>query len=191
MRNSSFFGSLLVLLSGLALISTSIAGMVSSDGPRHAAPAQTNQINLFTAAMAAERNRVAQAKARANSSVERIKSGKVDCPHCDLSGADLSNECVKGGDLTGANFSHAKALYMCMSIANFSGASFRFADLTGANLGHSNLKGADMTGAKLNITSIKGADLSTAKGLTQAQLDLACGDAETKLPDGFQAKSCA
>lgn len=122
--------------------------------------------------------------------VMRIKAGEVNCPGCDLRGADLSNECVKGGNLTGANFDAVTARYMCMSLANFTDVTFRKADLTGANLGHSNLTRADLTGAKLSITSIKGADLSTAKGLTQAQIDHACADADTKLPAGLVAKIC-
>lgn len=123
--------------------------------------------------------------------VERIKAGEHDCRGCDLHGADLSNQCVKGGDLTDANFADVKALYMCMSMANFTGVNFRNADLTGANLAHSNLTGADLTGAVLDITSIKGADLSRARGLTQAQLDQACADKETKVPAGLAAKSCS
>ena len=80
---------------------------------------------------------------------------------------------------------------MCMSFANFKGATFRGADLSGANLAHANLDGADMTGAKMTITSIKGTDLTHVKGLTQGQLDTACGDAETKAPAGLQVKTCS
>ncbi len=123
--------------------------------------------------------------------IERIKAGEHNCPGCDLHGADLSNQCVKGGDLTGANFDSVKALYMCMSSANFTNVSFHNADLTGANLAHSNLTGADLTGAVLDITSIKGTDLSRTKGLTQAQLDQACADTATKVPAGLRAKSCS
>lgn len=124
--------------------------------------------------------------------VARIRaSGEgIDCRGCNLAHANLSHECVKHGDLTGANFDHVDAHYMCMSLANFTNVSFKDADLTGANLGHSNLTGADLTGAVLDITSLKGADLSHAKGLTQAQLDLACSDAETKVPAGLTAKPC-
>jgi uncharacterized protein YjbI with pentapeptide repeats len=129
-------------------------------------------------------------KSQIAANVARIKSGDVNCPHCDLKGADLSNECVKKGDLTGADFTDVTAHYMCMSYANFTDVSFKNADLTGANLGHADLTRADFTGAKLSITSIKGADLSTAKGLTQAQLDRACGDADTKLPAGLHASFC-
>jgi uncharacterized protein YjbI with pentapeptide repeats len=77
-----------------------------------------------------------------------------------------------------------------MSYANFTNVSFRDANLSGANLAHANLTGADFTGAKLAITSFKGTDLTKTKGLTQAQLDSACSDAETKAPAGLKAHIC-
>jgi uncharacterized protein YjbI with pentapeptide repeats len=123
--------------------------------------------------------------------VARIHGGIVDCVACELAGADLSNTCVKAHDLHGADFDGAKAVLMCMSYANFSGATFRGTDLSGANLAHANLDGADMTGAVTTITSFKGTDLTRAKGLTQAQLDAACGDAETKLPAGLAVHTCS
>jgi uncharacterized protein YjbI with pentapeptide repeats len=122
--------------------------------------------------------------------VARVKADKRDCVGCNLQGADLSHFCVKGGNLTGANFDRVKAHYMCMSQANFTRVTFRGADLTGANLANSNLTDADLTGAKLEITSLKGADLSRAKGLTQAQIDVACSDSATKLPAGLIARTC-
>lgn len=123
--------------------------------------------------------------------VASIKAGKRDCVGCDLRGADLTNQCVKTGNLTGAKFDDAKLVLMCMSYANFSGASFRNADLAGANLAHAKLDGADFTGANLAITSFKGTDLSRAKGLTQAQLNQACSDRETKTPAGMTPKICS
>ena len=122
--------------------------------------------------------------------VARIHTGIVDCAGCNLAGADLSNTCVKGRDLHDADFDGADAHLMCMSYADFSGASFRGADLSAANLAHAKLDGADMTGARLTITSLKGTDLSRAIGLTQAQLDQACGDAETKVPEGLSVRTC-
>jgi len=122
--------------------------------------------------------------------VARIHAGIVDCPGCRLEGADLSNTCVKGRDLHGADFDRADAHLMCMSYADFSGASFRGTDLSAANLSHAKLDGADLTGARLTITSFKGTDLARAKGLTQAQLDAACGDADTRLPQGLTVRTC-
>jgi uncharacterized protein YjbI with pentapeptide repeats len=125
------------------------------------------------------------------SDVMRIKAGDINCRGCDLSGADLSHQCVKNGDLTGAKFDDVKAHYMCMSFANFTGVSFRNADLTGANLAHAVLTNADMTGTTLDIVSLKGTDLSSVRGLTQAQIDRACADSETKLPAGLVARFCS
>src|SRR5450631_3509418 len=112
--------------------------------------------------------------------VAKIHGGIVDCVGCDLRGADLSNTCVKEHDLHGADFSDADATLMCMSFADFTGARFRGTELSGANLA-----GADLTGAKTSITSFLGTDLRRVKGLTQKQLDVACGDAATKLPPGL------
>jgi uncharacterized protein YjbI with pentapeptide repeats len=122
--------------------------------------------------------------------VASIKAGHHDCPHCQLAGADLTNQCVKQGDLVGADFTGAKLTLMCMSYADFRGASFRSADLSGANLAHAKLDGADFAGARLTITSFKGTDLSRARGLTQKQLDFACGDADTRPPTGLHVKIC-
>jgi uncharacterized protein YjbI with pentapeptide repeats len=132
----------------------------------------------------------AQAAADA-SAVARIHGGIVDCVGCQLAGSDLSNTCVKAHDLHGADFDGAKAVLMCMSYANFSGATFRGTDLSGANLAHANLDDADLTGAITTITSFKGTDLTRAKGLTQAQLNAACGDAETKAPAGLTVHTCS
>jgi uncharacterized protein YjbI with pentapeptide repeats len=123
--------------------------------------------------------------------IASIKAGHHDCPHCDLTGADLTSQCVKQGNLEGAKFDDAKLVLMCMSYADFRHASFRNADLAGANLTHAKVDNADFTGANLSITSIRGTDLSHATGLTQAQLDRACADSETKVPAGLKAKTCS
>jgi uncharacterized protein YjbI with pentapeptide repeats len=126
-----------------------------------------------------------------SAAIARIQGGIVDCVQCRLEGADLSNTCVKAHDLHGADFDGATAVLMCMSYANFTDATFRGADLSGANLAHARLDGADMTGAVMTITSIKGTDLTKVKGLTQKQLNAACGDADTKVPAGLTVHTCS
>lgn len=123
--------------------------------------------------------------------VARIRGGIVNCPHCQLEGANLTNTCVKAKDLHGANFDGANATLMCMSFANFKGASFRGTILDGANLAGADLDGADLTGAHTNITSFLGTDLRHVKGLTQAQLNAACGNAKTKVPAGLKVHFCS
>ena len=122
--------------------------------------------------------------------VARIRAAIVDCPGCQLEGADLANTCVKAKDLHDANFDGANATLMCMSFANFRGASFRGTNLSAANLASARLDGADLTGAQTNITSFLGTDLTHVKGLTQVQLDAACGDAKTKVPAGLKVHFC-
>jgi len=130
------------------------------------------------------------AQAADPAAVARIHGGIVDCVGCDLKGADLANTCVKEHDLHGADFTGANASLMCMSFANFTGVSFKDADLAGANMAGAKMKGADLTGAKTSITSFLGTDLRHVKGLTQAQLDVACGNARTKLPPGLKVHTC-
>lgn len=88
-----------------------------------------------------------------------------------LSGADLSVS-----NLFGARFNQT----------NFGGANFKRAIAVGTYFGSSNFAGADLAGANFS-----GADLTIAKGLTQAQLSQACGDASTRLPKGKTIPSCS
>ncbi len=73
---------------------------------------------------------------------------------------------------------------------NLSDASFRNTDLSHVDLSGAILANADLTDAKLALANIQGADLSTAKGLTQAQINHACGDAATKLPPRLHVQFC-
>lgn len=132
----------------------------------------------------------APARAADPAAVAKIHGGIVDCVGCNLAGADLTNTCVKQHDLHGADFDGANATLMCMSFANFTNASFRGTELSGANLAGAKMDGADLTGAKTSITSFLGTDLTHVKGLTQKQMDVACGDANTKLPPGLKVHTC-
>lgn len=111
-----------------------------------------------------------------------------DCLVCQFGEPDPTYDCA-----TGAHFDVAdgRLMFVCLSDDDFSGASFRNADLSGSDFDRARLAYADFTGATLAYTHFKGADLSRAKGLTQQQLDSACGDADTKLPQGLSVKSCS
>src|ERR1700759_5680802 len=140
---------------------------------------------LFPASLPA-----APALAADPAAVAKIHGGIVDCVGCNLAGADLTHTCVKEHDLHGANFDGAHATLMCMSFVNFTNASFRGTELSGANLAGAKMDGADLTGAKTSITSFLGTDLTKVKRLTQAQLNVACGDTSTKLPPGLKIHTC-
>ena len=140
----------------------------------------------FTALMAANQ----PADASFLDKVDSVKTEGHGCPYCTLAGTNLSNQCLQNSDFRGADLDRAQMVLTCLSGSDLRNAKLRGADLSGANLRNSKLDGADFTGATLVSTSFKHTDLTRAKGLTQAQLDKACGDAETKAPDGMSVRTC-
>lgn len=73
-----------------------------------------------------------------------------------------------------------------LSGMNLSGANFRGAVLIAADLSGSILAGAELIGADLRDAKLFGADLHEALYLTQAQVNSAKGNLETKLPEGLE-----
>jgi uncharacterized protein YjbI with pentapeptide repeats len=112
------------------------------------------------------------------------------CPHCTLTGKDFSNQCLQSSNFQGADLDDAKLVLTCLSHANLKEATLRRADLSGANLFDTNLDATDFTGAVMSSTSLKGTDLTRSKGLTQAQLNGACGDTKTRAPAGLKVPMC-
>jgi uncharacterized protein YjbI with pentapeptide repeats len=113
------------------------------------------------------------------------KLSRIDLTGADLTGAnlglaDLNGAYLGGANLTGANLSGANLRSADPSGANLRGANLRGADLTGAYP-----IGADLTGANLRGAILSGATLSGAKHLIQTQLNEACGNNETELPEGL------
>ncbi|WP_246233063.1 pentapeptide repeat-containing protein [Aurantimonas aggregata] len=102
--------------------------------------------------------------------------------------AELQRANFTGAVLTGSNFEKAE-----LGRANFAGAEladnmFGFANLARAIFSGARIAGEpDFTGAYMFLTRIEGSDLSAAKGLDQMQIDLACGDDATVLPQGLVA----
>ncbi len=68
---------------------------------------------------------------------------------------------------------------------NLRNANLRGSCLIAANLEGMDLSGADFIGADLRDTNIRGADLSKSIFLTQFQINVARGNAKTKLPQGL------
>ena len=114
--------------------------------------------------------------------------------HANLKGADLTHANLREADLVGANLQGARLFR-----ASLNGASLWGTDLRGANLQGAHLAGAAFRGAMFgpgsadpinHETDLRGADLTRAFGLTQKQLDQACGDEKTYLPKGLTIKLC-
>jgi hypothetical protein len=126
---------------------------------------------------------------------ERERTWRIDLHQATLSGANLNDVNLRGAtlynawllranlnnaSLDGANLGNAQ-----VHDADLSDATLRGADFFGAVLKNTDLRGADLTGATLRRTNLSGADLRTTKGLTQEQLNVACVDDSTRLPDGL------
>src|SRR5712671_3392980 len=103
----------------------------------------------------------------------------------DLDSADLKSAYLSGANLTGANLRGADLNGAYLSSANLSGANLSGANLRGADLTGANLRGANLRGANLSVAYLIRADLTGAKNLIQTQLNEACGNNETELPEGL------
>ena len=106
--------------------------------------------------------------------------------------ADLSEIHAPNAQFHQAQFNHATMESANLVATDLIGSNFTSANLTHANLQEAHLQGAtlsgaDLTGAQLDKADLRratlhGANLALASGLTQAQLDTACVDEQTKLP---------
>jgi len=114
----------------------------------------------------------------------------MTCAGCDLSGAHLRVARIAGADLAGADLSEADLISADLGRTDLTGANLANANLIRASLVGATLTGARFEGAILTRTHIEDTDLTGAVGLTQAQVRLACGNANTKLPAGLSVKPC-
>lgn len=99
-------------------------------------------------------------------------------------------------ELQRADFSQARLIDVSFEKAELGRARFTGARLENVQFSLANLSRVDFTGTLfagstafdrsiLFLTRIEGCDLSRATGLRQSQIDVACGDASTKLPPGL------
>lgn len=136
--------------------------------------------------------------------VQRARGG-ASCPGCNLFQADFANRDLKGRNFAKARLRQADFSAAVMNRTSFaggdlrdvnaygavmSGANFAGADLTNATFVGAYLEGANFSGAKLAGANFSGAEMGRAVGLTQAQLNAACGDASTELPRGLRLNAC-
>ena len=120
--------------------------------------------------------------------------------NANLQEANLYQANLQGANLINANLQRANLFDATLQGALLLGANLQGADLTNANLQgasliEANLQGANLVNANLQVAilrnaTLQGADLSIVLGLTQEQLDEACGDAETRLPSGLKIDPC-
>ncbi|MFO1120184.1 MAG: pentapeptide repeat-containing protein [Rhodospirillales bacterium] len=155
-----------------------------------------------------------QRSAFTGADMESASLAETDLDSADFRGACLRKASLHDADMEDATFRHAylgraDLRSRLLTRADFSsaelhGADLRGADLTGADFRNASLRCfashktepsmqidcASLEAAELTGARFEGADLAYAVGLTQAQLDGACGDAATRLPQGLVIRSC-
>ena len=122
-----------------------------------------------------------------------------------LSEASLTDTILVDARLEGAYLNRASLPRARLERAKLVGANLHFAYLEDARLDQAQLQGAllsrtwlvgvnfrgvQLKGAKFYRTVLNNADLRDAVGLTQAQLDGACGNAKTRIPNGLTIPAC-
>ncbi|MVA98127.1 pentapeptide repeat-containing protein [Nitratireductor sp. CAU 1489] len=132
----------------------------------------------------------------AGASAEKANFGKVEAYRSDLSGLSAENASFASAELQRSRFNNARlagADFQKAELgrAEFSGSALANNSFALANLSRADFRGAtmegpvDFAGAFLFLTRFEGVDLGAATGLRQEQIDIACGDAATLLPDGL------
>jgi uncharacterized protein YjbI with pentapeptide repeats len=125
--------------------------------------------------------------------------------HADLGGAYLTTANFDSAILTGADLVFARARWARLTSAKLTNASLSYADLRNTELTDADLRGADMSNADLRGADLRGANLDDAD-LSDANLsdvdlrvttsalvkglNTACGNENTKLPEGFTVNAC-
>lgn len=109
-----------------------------------------------------------------------------------LRGADLFGVQLCASDLRGVKLDGANLREGSLAGANLEDASLRGANLEFANLGGAVLRGAVLEGAEVAYADLSadltGVDLSVLRGLQDRQLESACSDGDTVLPEGSKAE---
>ena len=115
---------------------------------------------------------------------------EADLAFANLQGAVLAGANLQEANLAFANLQEADLDGANLQEANLISANLQEANLISANLQRANLRGANLQEAEFEFADLQGADFQNTEGLTQVQLDEACGDEETKLPEGLTIELC-
>lgn len=130
-----------------------------------------------------------------NANFSRIEGYRTGFTNVVANGANFSSAELQRADFTGAKLKGANFEKAELGRALFDGATLANTRFSLANLSRADFSRAIFNGpvqfdrAFMFLARIEGLDLTTAEGLDQAQIDLACGNAETKLPRGLVAPS--
>jgi uncharacterized protein YjbI with pentapeptide repeats len=103
--------------------------------------------------------------------------------------AELHRSLLNKASLKGANLSKGDYGRSVFEGADLTGATLRLSNIARARFAGATMHNTDLSSAFMFATRFEGTDLSTVKGLTQAQIDVACGDGKTRLPAALKRPS--
>ncbi|MFB9373311.1 pentapeptide repeat-containing protein [Algimonas porphyrae] len=125
---------------------------------------------------------------------------EANLSHSTMRQANLHRAELTRGTFTDNDFQSANLMSASASSVDFTRSNFDRARLDNADLSSATLDGGQFTGvrfgfanlekASLDQTNLSDADLTHVVGLTQEQLDQACGNMNTRLPDGLNLGYC-
>lgn len=132
----------------------------------------------------------------AGSHAEGAKFDRIEAYRTNFSGLLAKGATFASADVQRSNFTNSILVNVDFTKADLGRADFTGADITGARFPLANLSRADLSNAKFSgpldfsnaflfLTRFEGVDLSAATGLQQWQVDMSCGDEQTKLPEGL------
>ncbi len=121
----------------------------------------------------------------------KTQGDRANFKQAKLMGVDMTKAEMSRTDFSGADFTGAVMVKAELGRAVLAGARLDRVDLSRAEIARAILKGASLAGSNLEdaytyLTRFEGTDLSQAEGLDQFQLDVACGDDDTVLPEGLE-----
>jgi len=132
----------------------------------------------------------APAAAQNASQIAKVQTGG-SCPRCNLFQADFGDKVLRGRNLAGARLRQSDMSLSVLNHSDLSHADLRDVNGYGGLFGNVNFAGADMAnstfvgayleganfrGAKFSGANFSGAEMDKAVGLSQSQLNAACGD---------------
>lgn len=115
----------------------------------------------------------------------RANFDRVDLTNTILTKSEFSRASFKNAKIKNVDWSKAELGRIDFSGAKLDNVSFIYTNLSRAEFANAELSGVDFKGAYTYLTHFEGVDLRQVKNLSQMQLDLACGDSETRLLPTF------
>ncbi|HKJ52874.1 MAG TPA: pentapeptide repeat-containing protein [Gammaproteobacteria bacterium] len=119
----------------------------------------------------------------------RANFDKVSLHRSNLSKSEFFRASFRKAEIVDVDWSKSELGRVDFTKAKLSDVDFGFSNLSRVDFDDAELSTVNFEGAYTFLTRFEGVDLRTVKMLTQAQLDQACGDSKTRVPEGLQASA--